>query len=305
MEVKGGRGGDGLVGFSHLPKQPRGGPDGGDGGKGGDVYFEASEKYHSFEHLHKDYFFKAEDGNPGGKNKRHGKNGKDLTVYVPPGTTICEKDKKDPLADLISDGQKTKVAKGGRGGGGNIHFATSTNQAPRIATKGKEGIMKTLNLTFSPKADIAVIGPPNSGKSSLIACITGNSPKIAGYPFTTKRPRLWTYTHNFSRYVFLDTPPLIPEAAEEIKILLRRAQTLLIVLDSTQLYKTAEIKLIIKEFEDYFDIDPSREIAYVLTKTDQPKAKKVIVTRHPVFPVSFKKEEGIQELKKFLFFGEK
>ncbi len=287
--------------FSHLPKQPKGGPDGGDGGKGGDVYFQASEEYHSLKHLQKDTFLKAEDGAPGGKNKRHGKNGKELTIYVPPGTTICEKDKKEPLADLISDGKKTKVAEGGTGGKGNINFATSTNQAPRIATKGKEGNIKTLELTFSPKADIGVIGPANSGKSSLIACVTGNSPRIAGYPFTTKKPRLWTYAHNFSRYVFLDTPPLIPEAAAEIKILLRRVQTLLIVLDSTRLYEIAKIELIIKEFEDYFEIDPGKKIAYVLTKTDKPKANKGFVTSHPIFPVSFKNEDGIEELKNFLF----
>jgi GTP-binding protein len=292
------------VSFSHLPKQPKGGPDGGDGGKGGDLYFQASEEYHSLGRLQKDTFLKAEDGASGGKNKRHGKNGKDLTIYVPPGTTICEKDRKEPLADLISAGDRIKVADGGAGGKGNINFATSTNQAPRIATNGKEGNIKTLKLTFSPKADIAVIGPPNSGKSSLIACVTGNSPRIAGYPFTTKKPRLWTYAHNFSRYVFLDTPPLIPEAAEEIKILFRRAQTLLVVFDSTQLDETAKIKLIIKEFEDYFDIDPGRRIAYVLTKTDKPKANKAFVTSHPVFPVSFKNEEGIEELKKFLFVGD-
>ena len=287
--------------FSHLPKQPKGGPDGGDGGKGGDLYFQASEEYHSLKHLQKDTFLKAEDGASGGKNKRHGKNGKDLIVYVPPGTTVCKKDKKEPMADLLSAGEKIKVAEGGVGGKGNINFATSINQAPRIATKGKEGTVKTLNLIFSPKADIAVIGPPNSGKSSLIACVTENSPRIAGYPFTTKKPRLWTYTHKFTRYVFLDTPPLIPEAVAGIKTLLRRVQTLLIVLDSTQLYEIAKIKIVIKEIEDYFDVDPGRKIAYALTKTDKPEAKKSFVTSYPVFPVSFKNEEGIAELKEFLF----
>lgn len=287
--------------FSHLPKQPRGGPDGGDGGRGGDVYFQASEEYQSLGHLQKDAFLKAEDGAPGGKNKRHGKNGKELTIYVPAGTSICEKDKKEPLADLISDGEKIKVTEGGAGGKGNINFATSTNQAPRIATKGKGGTVKTLELTFSPKADIAVIGPANSGKSSLIACVTGNSPIIASYPFSTKKPSLWTYIHNFSRYVFLDTPPLIPEAAADIKILLRRAQILLIVLDSTQLSEIDKIELIIKEFVDYFEIYPKRKIAYVLTKIDKPKANKKFVTSYSIFPVSFKSEEGIEQLKEFLF----
>jgi GTP-binding protein len=289
------------VGFSHLPKQPKGGPDGGDGGKGGDVYFEASEEYHSLGHLQKDTFLKAEDGEVGGKNKRHGKNGKDLTVYVPSGTAVYKTDETEPLADLLFDGEKIKVAKGGKGGKGNINFATSTNQAPRIATPGKEGEMKSLNLIFNPKADIAVIGAPNSGKSSLIACITGNTPKIAGYPFTTKRPRLWTYADGFSRYVFMDTPPLIPEAAEEFKILLRRAKILLVVIDSTQSESFEKVKSIVKDIEEYFGKDPHREIAYVLTKTDEAKSSPAISTPYPVFPISVEKETGIDELKEFLF----
>jgi len=290
-----------LVSFSHLPKQPKGGPDGGDGGKGGDVYFQASEEYHSFKHLQKDTFLKAEDGGPGGKNKRHGKNGKDLTVYVPVGTTLYEADKKEPLSDLISDEDKIKVVGGGEGGKGNINFATSTNQAPRKATPGKEGETKTLNLIFSPNADIVVIGPPNSGKSSLIACITGNSPEIASYPFTTKKPHLWTYMHNFSRYTFMDTVPLVPESVEDIKVLSRRAKILLFVMDGTQIKGLTKIEESMKEIEDYFEGDPRKKIACVISKIDRVKETPEFTTPHPVFPVSFIKDEGIEELKKFLF----
>jgi GTP-binding protein len=289
------------VGFSHLPKQPKGGPDGGDGGKGGDVFLESSENYHSLEHLHKETFLKAEDGEVGGKNKRHGKNGKDLIVYVPIGTAVYKTDETEPLADLLLDGEKIKVAEGGRGGKGNINFATPTNQAPRIATPGKEGEIKVLNLIFSPKADIAVIGPPNSGKSSLIACITGNSPKVAGYPFTTKRPRLWTYTQDFSRYIFMDTPPLAPEIIEDIKILLKRAQTLLIVIDSSRIEEFNKIEPLIKEIEEYLEKNPSKKIAYVLAKTDKVGILPSLSITYPIFPVSIEKEDGIYELKEFLF----
>jgi GTP-binding protein len=289
------------VGFSHLPKQPKGGPDGGDGGKGGDVFLESSENYHSLEHLHKETFLKAEDGEVGGKNKRHGKNGKDLIVYVPIGTAVYKTDETEPLADLLLDGEKIKVAEGGRGGKGNINFATPTNQAPRIATPGKEGEIKVLNLIFSPKADIAVIGPPNSGKSSLIACITGNSPKVAGYPFTTKRPRLWTYTQDFSRYIFMDTPPLAPEIIEDIKILLKRAQTLLIVIDSSRIEEFNKIEPLIKEIEEYLEKNPSKKIAYVLAKTDKVGILPNLSITYPIFPVSIEKEDGIYELKEFLF----
>ena len=220
-----------MVSFSRLPKQPKGGPDGGDGGKGGDVYFLASEEYHSLEHLRKDSFLKARDGDPGGKNRRYGKNGKDLTIFVPPGTTVFNVTEEDVLADLTLNGDKIRIAEGGNGGKGNINFATPANQAPRKATPGKEGESKKLKLIFSPTVDIIVIGPPNAGKSSLIANITGEKVDVASYPYSTKKPHLWTYIHNFARHTFLDTPPLVPELAEDIKILSRRARVLLYVVD--------------------------------------------------------------------------
>ncbi len=194
-----------------------------------------------------------------------------------------------------------KVAKGGIGGKGNINFATSTNQAPRIATQGKEGTAKVLNLIFSPNVDIVVIGAPNSGKSSLIASITGASPEIASYPFTTKKPHLWTYVHNFSRYTFLDTTPLVPETIEEIKTLSKRAKILLFIIDGTQIKEGTKVEKLMKEIEDYFEEDPKKKIARVITKTDQVKDLPTINTPHPVFFVSATKEEGLSELKKFLF----
>ena len=202
---------------------------------------------------------------------------------------------------MVSDGEKIKVADGGEGGKGNINFATSTNQAPRIAIPGKEGELKTLNLIFSPKADIVVIGPPNSGKSSLIANITGNSLEIASYPFTTKRPHLWVYTHDFSRYTFMDTPPLVPEIIEDIKNLIKRAQTLLIVIDSSRIEEFNKIEHIIKEMETYLEKYPPKRIAYVLAKTDKIDTLPSLSTSYPSFPVSIEKDDGIDELKEFLF----
>lgn len=222
-------------------------------------------------------------------------------MHVPPGTSVYSTNGNRLVEDLVSAGDKIKIAKGGNGGKGNINFATSTNQAPRKATPGKEGETKTLNLIFNPKSDIVVIGPPNSGKSSLIACITGASPKIADYPFTTRNPHLWTHIHEFSRYIFMDTAPLIPESVEEIKTLSRRAKIILIVLDSTQLEKATKVKMIIKNIEEYVERDTHKQIAYVLTKTDTVKEEPAIATIHPVFSVSVNKNEGIEKLKKFLF----
>ncbi len=290
-----------MVSFSHLPKQPKGGPDGGDGGKGGDVCLQASEEYHSLEHLRKDNFLKAGDGEQGGKNKRHGKSGKDLTIFVPPGTTVYEEADEKFIADLILDGEKVKIAEGGIGGKGNMNFATSTNQAPRKATPGKEGTQKIFTLMFSPKADIVVVGPPNSGKSSLIAYITGEDLGVASYPFSTKKPHLWTYINNFSRYTFLDTNPLVPESAEDIKILSRRARVLLYVIDSTQIEAFEKTENLLEEIEGFPEKNPSRKVAYVITKTDLVETIPEKKTKHPVFPVSVKKEKGLEELKKFLF----
>ena len=190
---------------------------------------------------------------------------------------------------------------GGEGGRGNINFATSTNQAPRIATPGKEGGEKTLNLIFSPNVDIVVIGPPNSGKSSLIACITGNSPEIASYPFTTKTPHLWAYMYNFSRYTFMDTTPLVPESMEDIKVLSRRAKILLFVIDSMQIKELKKTEKLMKEIEAFYEGESRKRIAYAISKTDKLKETPKFTTPHPVFPVSCIKEEGIEELKKFLF----
>ena len=284
-----------------MPKQPKGGPDGGDGGRGGHVYFQASEENHSLEHLRRDSFFKADDGEQGGKNKRHGKNGRDLIILVPPGTTIYEADKERVIADLVADGEKMKIAEGGSGGKGNINFATPTNQAPRKATPGKEGTSKKITLMFSPQVDIIVVGPPNSGKSSLIAYITGEKIDVASYPFSTKKPHLWTYIHNFSRYTFLDTSPLVPESLEDIKILSRRARILLFVIDITKIEEIKETEWLLEEIESFSEKNPSRKVAYVLTKTDLVETLPEKKIKQPVFPVSVEKEEGFEELKEFLF----
>jgi len=265
----------------------------------------ASEEYHLLDHLRKNDFLKAGDGEQGGKNKRHGRNGKDLTIMVPPGTTVYETGSGKVFADLISDGEKVKIAEGGGGGKGNINFATSTNQAPRKATPGQEGTEKTVTLIFSPQVDIIVVGPPNSGKSSLIAHITGGKLDVASYPFSTKKPHLWTYIHNFSRYTFLDTNPLVPETLEGIKILSRRAKVLLCVMDIAQIKEIKKTGKMLEGIKPSPEENPSRKTAYVVTKTDNIKAIPDIAVPYPVFYVSVKKEEGIEEVKKFLFEEEK
>lgn len=287
--------------LSRMANKPKCGPDGGDGGKGGDVYVEASENYYSMEHLRNSPCLKAEDGETGGKNKKHGRSGKDLIIYVPVGTAVYEKDGQKPLADLTETKQKAKVAGGGMGGRGNINFATSSNQAPRIFTPGKAGEDKTLRLVFNPEANFVVIGPPNSGKSSLIAHITGKRLDVADYPFTTKKPHLWAHIHNFSRYTFMDTPPMVSETLEEIEILTRRAKILLVVLDGTNSESLEKLESMMEDIEERFNKDRSRKIGIVLTKIDKVKTPPGVSVPYPVFPVSSETGEGMDELKDFLF----
>jgi GTP-binding protein len=300
IEVKGGSGGNGIVSFNRSRRQPRGGPDGGDGGEGGSVYIEASENVYSLAHIRSSPL-KAENGGDGGKNKKHGRNGNDLMVYVPVGTTIYIRDEEKPIADLTETNQKIKVALGGKGGKGNINFATPSNQVPRIATWGKEGESKTLELVFNPKAEIVVLGPPNSGKSSLVAHIIGKKIDISNYPFTTKKPHLWTYIHKFSRYTFMDTPPLTFETIEEIKILTERAKILLVVIDNSDSESLEKLKTLIRDIEEHFNKDRSKKIGVVLTKIDKVDMPHEISIPYPVFPASVVTGEGIDKLKEFLF----
>lgn len=213
IKVKAGDGGRGCVSFRREKYVPRGGPDGGDGGKGGNIIFKATDELNTLLDLRYQREYKAEKGQHGMGKKMHGKDGKDLIINVPVGTVIKDADTDDILVDLDRKGMEAVIAKAGRGGLGNAHFATPTRQAPRFAQRGEEGEMRHLILELKLLADVGLIGLPNAGKSTLLSVISSARPKIADYPFTTLTPTLGVVKlENYRSFVVADIPGLIEGA---------------------------------------------------------------------------------------------
>ncbi len=213
IKVKAGNGGDGVTAFRREKFIPRGGPSGGDGGKGGSVWMEADEGYNTLLHLRYNPEHKAERGRHGEGSNKHGKDGADVLVKVPVGTQVFDVETGDLIFDFTENGQRFLAAKGGKGGWGNVHFATPTKRAPKYHYTGRVGEEKELQLELKLIADVGLLGFPNAGKSTLISVISAARPKIADYPFTTLEPNLGVVDiGDFRTFVVADVPGLIEGA---------------------------------------------------------------------------------------------
>ena len=214
ITIKSGKGGDGAVTFRHDPYVPDGGPDGGDGGRGGDVIFEADENLRTLMDFRYKRKYEAEDGQNGMKRKRYGKSGENLVIKVPVGTVVIDEESGLVMRDLKEHGQSFVVARGGKGGKGNVKYATSTRQAPNFAEAG--GFAKERNIILEMKmiADVGLVGFPNVGKSTLLSVATSAKPKIANYHFTTIDPNLGVVKLYDTSFVMADIAGIIEGASE-------------------------------------------------------------------------------------------
>ena len=215
IEVHAGSGGDGSASFRREKFVPRGGPDGGDGGRGGSIYAIADANLNTLIDFRYTRIFRAKPGENGRGRDQYGKGAEDIVLRVPVGTVIKDAESGDVLADLAKEGERALLARGGKGGIGNLHFKSSTNRAPRQFTRGEPGEERKLELELRVLADVGLLGMPNAGKSTLIRAVSSARPKVADYPFTTLAPNLGVVRVDESRsFVMADIPGLIEGAAE-------------------------------------------------------------------------------------------
>ena len=310
--VEAGDGGNGLASFRREKYVPFGGPDGGDGGAGGDVFVVADSSLLDLALLKQKKRFRAESGHQGSRSGKHGKKGENLDILVPVGTMVSvkvETGEEKLLGDLIAAEQKVLVAKGGKGGLGNVHFATAANQAPRIAGKGELGEERQVILELKLITDICIIGYPNSGKSALLSAITVARPRIADYPFTTRHPVLGVMRGSRRDFVVAEMPALIEGAhigkglGYEFLRHTERTKLLVYLLDGTSLTIVDDFIKLSEELTLYKDDLCQKARIIAVNKVDLPQVKSRLLDIRqrldllgvPVFFISAVNGQGVVE----------
>ena len=317
IEVVAGDGGNGSASFRREKYVPRGGPDGGDGGRGGSIYAVADRNINTLIEYRYARIHRAKSGENGHGADKYGRGADDVFLRVPVGTVITDADSGEFIADLAAHLQQARVAKGGNGGLGNIHFKSSTNRAPRQKTEGKEGMRRELRLELKVLADVGLLGMPNAGKSTFITAVSNARPKIADYPFTTLHPNLGVVRVSHEKsFVIADIPGLIEGAAEGAGLghqflrHLSRTGLLLHIVDLAPFEATVdpvkEAKALVKELQKYDPALGDKPRWLVLNQLDvvpeEERAKKVkdfvkkFGFKGPVFEISALSHEGTQEL---------
>ncbi|GAK43263.1 GTPase ObgE [Paenibacillus urinalis] len=314
--VKGGDGGDGLVSFRREKYVPEGGPAGGDGGKGGSVIFRVDEGLRTLMDFRYQRHFKAKRGEKGRNKSQHGANAEDMIVRIPPGTVVTDEDSGEVLADLTRHGQQVVVARGGRGGRGNIRFATPKNPAPELAENGEEGEERYIVLEMKVMADVGLVGFPSVGKSTLLSVVSGANPKIGAYHFTTITPNLGVVDVGEGRsFVMADLPGLIEGASEGIGLgheFLRhveRTRVIIHVIDMAGSEGRDPYEDFVKindELRQYNAKLMERPQIVAANKMDMPESadnldnfKQQLAASHPeieIMPISSLTRQGVKEL---------
>ncbi len=313
IHVKAGDGGNGAMHMRREKYVPRGGPDGGDGGRGGSVYLQGDRSQNTLLSFRFKRHFTARPGGSGGGAKKHGAAGGDMTITVPPGTVVRDAATGEQIADVVEHGQRVMIARGGKGGLGNVHFATSTQRTPEFATLGEPGEERELELELRVIADVGLVGYPNAGKSSLLAGISAARPKIADYPFTTLEPNLGVVGIDDDSFVVADIPGLIEGAHTGAGLGLRflrhleRASVLIHVLDVAGVDgrdPMDDFERINVELREYSAELATRPQIVAANKMDLPEAqgrwpalRAALEQRGvPAYPISAATREGLETL---------
>ena len=319
--VQAGAGGNGSRHFRRERYIPNGGPDGGDGGRGGSIFMQASNNMNTLIDYRYRQQFKAGAGGNGMRQKMHGAKGEDIVLEVPIGTIVRDADSGELIADLVENGQRVMVARGGRGGLGNVHFATPTHQAPTEAQKGEPGEERSLALELRLIADVGLVGYPNAGKSTLLSVVSAARPKIADYPFTTLEPNLGVVAlgvpgsgDDYS-FVMADIPGLIEGAAQGVGLgheflrHIQRTRLLIHLVEGSTLEHDPwdEFLAINRELREYDEQLAERPQIAVMSKMDLQESRErwpafkaqAEAAGYPAFSISAATQQGIDELMRY------